>query len=57
MMARAEMKIFLTFSEELHFGRTAERLDVTTGLVSKTVKKIERRVGATLFDRAPARSG
>ncbi|MGW8328955.1 LysR family transcriptional regulator [Streptomyces sp. NPDC055808] len=50
-MERAEMEIFLTLSEELHFGRTAERLHVTTGLVSKTVKKIERRLGVALFER------
>lgn len=50
-MERAEMEMFLTLSEELHFGRTAERLHVTTGLVSKTVKKIERRIGVTLFER------
>ncbi|MFE9673186.1 LysR family transcriptional regulator [Streptomyces sp. NPDC006259] len=51
-MERTEMEAFLTLSEELHFGRTAERLHVTTGLISKTIKKIERRVGAPLFERS-----
>ncbi|MFK0258643.1 LysR family transcriptional regulator [Streptomyces sp. NPDC090445] len=50
-MERTEMEVFLALSEELHFGRTAERLHVTTGLVSKTLKKIERRIGAPLFER------
>ncbi|MFD3869967.1 LysR family transcriptional regulator [Streptomyces sp. NPDC058623] len=50
-MERTEMEVFLALSEELHFGRTAERLHVTTGLISKTVKKIERRIGAALFER------
>ncbi|MFD3698051.1 LysR family transcriptional regulator [Streptomyces sp. NPDC058646] len=48
---KGEMEVFLALSEELHFGRTVERLHVTTGLISKTVKKIERRIGATLFER------
>ncbi|MGW6916859.1 LysR family transcriptional regulator [Kitasatospora sp. NPDC054939] len=54
-MERAEMEIFLTLCEELHFGRTADRLYVTTGLVSKTVKRIERRIGAPLFERTSRR--
>nr|BEK70733.1 LysR family transcriptional regulator [Kitasatospora purpeofusca] len=54
-MERAEMETFLTLCEELHFGRTAERLHVTTGLVSRTVKRIERRIGAPLFERSSRR--
>lgn len=51
MLERHEVETFLTLATELHFGRTAERLRVTTGQVSKTVKKLERRVGAPLFER------
>lgn len=51
MWERQEIEVFLTLAEELHFGRTAERLYVTTGLVSKTLKKLELRIGAPLFDR------
>ncbi|QFZ19032.1 LysR family transcriptional regulator [Saccharothrix syringae] len=51
MLERHEVETFLTLAEELHFGRTAERLRVTTGRISHVVKKLERRVGAPLFER------
>ncbi|MEU6075625.1 LysR family transcriptional regulator [Micromonospora sp. NPDC047074] len=51
MLERHELETFLTLAEELHFGRTAERLRVTTGRISHVVKKLERRVGAPLFAR------
>jgi DNA-binding transcriptional LysR family regulator len=46
-----DIEIFLTLAEELHFGRTAERLHVTPARVSQAIKKQERRIGAPLFDR------
>ncbi|QEV64481.1 LysR family transcriptional regulator [Streptomyces spectabilis] len=45
------MEIFLALSEELHFGRTAERLRLSPAMVSQTVKKLERRFGVPLFER------
>ncbi|MFF8276062.1 LysR family transcriptional regulator [Streptomyces lateritius] len=51
MLERHELETFLTLAEELHFGRTAERLGVSTGRISQTVKKLERRVGTPLFAR------
>ncbi|MFF3755824.1 LysR family transcriptional regulator [Streptomyces sp. NPDC002185] len=51
MLERYELEAFLTLAEELHFGRTAERLGVSTGRISQTVKKLERRVGTPLFAR------
>ncbi|MGN9766131.1 LysR family transcriptional regulator [Micromonospora sp. SD12] len=51
MLERHELETFLTLAEELHFGRTAARLRVTTGRISHVVKKLERRVGAPLFAR------
>ncbi|MFF4588496.1 LysR family transcriptional regulator [Streptomyces sp. NPDC001388] len=51
MLERVEIETFLTLAEELHFGRTAERLRVTTGRVSQVIKKIERRIGGSLFER------
>ncbi|MER5974752.1 LysR family transcriptional regulator [Streptomyces sp. NPDC002055] len=51
MLERVEAEAFLTLAEELHFGRTAERLCVTTGRVSQVIKRLERRVGALLFER------
>ncbi|PZF93612.1 LysR family transcriptional regulator [Micromonospora deserti] len=51
MLERYEVETLLTLAEELHFGRTAERLRVTTGRVSHVIKKLERRIGAPLFAR------
>jgi DNA-binding transcriptional LysR family regulator len=51
MLERLETETFLTLAEELHFGRTAERLLITTGRVSQVIKKLERRIGGPLFER------
>ncbi|WP_030055528.1 MULTISPECIES: LysR family transcriptional regulator [Streptomyces] len=51
MLERLEIEVFLVLVEELHFGRTAERLNLTTGRVSQVVKKLERRIGGPLFER------
>jgi DNA-binding transcriptional LysR family regulator len=50
-----DMEIFLTLADELHFGRAAQRLHVSTARVSQTIKKLERRIGAPLFDRTSPR--
>lgn len=50
-MERAEMEIFLTLADELHFGRTADRLHLSTARISQTIKKLERRYRAPLFER------
>jgi len=47
-----EIEIFLALAEELHFGRTAERLHVTPARVSQAIKKQERTIGAELFKRS-----
>jgi DNA-binding transcriptional LysR family regulator len=46
-----DIEIFLTLAEELHFGRTAQRLHVSPARISKAVKQQERRIGAALFER------
>ncbi|WP_327675390.1 LysR family transcriptional regulator [Kitasatospora sp. NBC_00458] len=50
-MELRDIEIFLALAEELHFGRTAERLHVSQARVSQAIKKQERRIGAPLFDR------
>ncbi|MEV4185909.1 LysR family transcriptional regulator [Streptosporangium canum] len=50
-----EIEAFLTLGEELHFGRTAERLHVSRARVSQLIKALERRVGGPLFDRTSRR--
>ncbi|QEV20256.1 LysR family transcriptional regulator [Streptomyces alboniger] len=47
-----DIEIFLTLGQELHFGRTAERLRVSPARVSQAIKKQERRLGGALFDRS-----
>ncbi|MFC9385067.1 LysR family transcriptional regulator [Streptomyces venezuelae] len=54
-MERREMEIFLTLADELHFGRTADRLHISNALVSQTIKTLERRLGVALFDRTSRR--
>ncbi|MER7486576.1 LysR family transcriptional regulator [Streptomyces sp. NPDC126497] len=51
VIERHEVETFLTLAKELHFGRTAAKLRVSTARVSQTVRKLERRVGVPLFHR------
>ncbi|ROR46988.1 LysR family transcriptional regulator [Kitasatospora cineracea] len=51
-MERRDIEIFLVLAEELHFGRTAERLGVSGARVSQTIKQLERRFGVALFQRS-----
>lgn len=46
-----DIEIFLVLAEELHFGRTAQRLHISQARVSQAIKKQERRIGAELFAR------
>jgi DNA-binding transcriptional LysR family regulator len=46
-----EIRAFLAVSEELHFGRAAERLGVTHARVSQIIRTLEARIGSRLFDR------
>lgn len=50
-----ELRVFLTLAEELHFGRTGERLNVTPSRVSQIVRTLETRLGGALFDRTSRR--
>jgi DNA-binding transcriptional LysR family regulator len=50
-----EIRVFLTLAEELHFGRTADRLDLTPSRVSQTIRALETRVGGQLFVRTSRR--
>jgi DNA-binding transcriptional LysR family regulator len=51
----AEIEVFLALAEELHFGRTAERLRIPQPRVSRLVSALERRVGGALFERTSRR--
>lgn len=50
-----EIAAFLAVADELHFGRAAQRLHVSTARVSQTIKSLERQVGGPLFERTSRR--
>lgn len=55
MMEFRDIEVFLALADELHFGRTAERLHLTSARVSQIVKQTEQHVGGTLFERTSRR--
>jgi len=54
-MDTTEIEVFLVLAEELHFGRTAERLHMPQPRVSRLVSALEHKVGGTLFERTSRR--
>jgi hypothetical protein len=54
-MDTAEIEVFLVLAEELHFGRTAERLRMPQPRVSRLVAALEHRTGGVLFERTSRR--
>ncbi|GAA2152723.1 LysR family transcriptional regulator [Actinomadura napierensis] len=47
----ADVEVFLALAEELHFGRTAERLHLSSTRVSRRIQVLEREVGGPVFTR------
>ena len=50
-----ELETFLVLADELHFGRTAERRQVSPQRVSQIIQALERRIGGPLFERSSRR--
>lgn len=45
------LRAFVCLAEELHFRRTAEKLNISQPLLSALIKSLEEQVGTTLFIR------
>ena len=55
-MELRDIEIFLALAEELHFGRTAERMYLSQARISQSIKNQERRIGGRLIDRSNPRN-
>ena len=54
-MEQRDIEVFLAVADELHFGRAAESLRVSTSRVNRTIRTLERRIGGALFERTSRR--
>jgi DNA-binding transcriptional LysR family regulator len=50
-----DIRVFLTLAEELHFARTAERLQLTPSRVSQIIRSLEQKLGGRLVQRTSRR--
>ena len=47
-----QLEVFVAVATDCHFGRAAETLHVSQPVVSQEIQRLERTIGASLFDRS-----
>lgn len=51
MLERQSLAMFVELAEVLHFGQTADRLNIAQSKLSNHIKRVEDAVGTHLFNR------
>lgn len=54
-MNLAEIEVFLVLARELHFGQTADLLNLSQPQISRMIRSLEGQVGGALFERTSRR--